>query len=160
MIKWNGRFLQGKSFQEVYDIIAKSRQEPQVELVVSRNLSTTTGPPTMPAGPTPPTPMASRRIVAQTQWRQKHPDTIPGPHHKGDYALLAPVRHPPSFVQPSPLPDLLYLVYTLSQDTSPAPSPRSFSEFLLCLSVFFGIPTPHRHRLPRSVDPSSTEIER
>ncbi|XP_076685266.1 rab3 interacting molecule isoform X5 [Andrena cerasifolii] len=83
VIKWNGRFLQGKSFQEVYDIIAKSRQEPQVELVVSRNLSTTTGPPTMPAGPTPPTPMASRRMAAQTQWRQKHPDTIPGPHHKG-----------------------------------------------------------------------------
>nr|XP_033203144.1 regulating synaptic membrane exocytosis protein 2 isoform X7 [Bombus vancouverensis nearcticus] len=90
VIKWNGRSLQGKSFREVYDIIAESRQEPQVELVVSRNLSSTTGPVTMPAGLTPTAPMPSRKIAAQIQWRQKHPETISGPqqpHHK-DYMIF------------------------------------------------------------------------
>ncbi|XP_014476983.1 PREDICTED: regulating synaptic membrane exocytosis protein 2 isoform X2 [Dinoponera quadriceps] len=88
VIKWNGRSLQGKSFDVVSEIIRESRMEPQVELVVSRNLSsTTTG--AMPAGPGPSTPMASRRIVAQSQWRQKH-ETISGPqqpHHK-DYMIF------------------------------------------------------------------------
>lgn len=87
VIKWNGRSLQGKSFGEVYDIIAESRQDPQVELVVSRNISSATGP-MASAGPVPA--MAVRK-TAQTQWRQKHPETISGPqHHKGDYALRAP----------------------------------------------------------------------
>ncbi|XP_039295494.1 regulating synaptic membrane exocytosis protein 2 isoform X2 [Nilaparvata lugens] len=36
VIEWNGRSLQGKSYQEVCDIIAESKQEPQVELIVSR----------------------------------------------------------------------------------------------------------------------------
>lgn len=31
--------MQGKTFEEVYDIISESRQEPQVELIVSRQLS-------------------------------------------------------------------------------------------------------------------------
>ncbi|KAK7081548.1 Rab GTPase binding, partial [Halocaridina rubra] len=39
VLEWNGRSLQGKSFEEVYDIITESRQEPQVELIVSRLLS-------------------------------------------------------------------------------------------------------------------------
>lgn len=84
VIEWNGRSLQGKSFREVYDVIAESREEPQIELVVERKLSTGV----LPAGPGPSTPMASRRIVAQSQWRQRH-ETISGPqqpHHKGDYA--------------------------------------------------------------------------
>ncbi|XP_073971839.1 rab3 interacting molecule isoform X4 [Rhodnius prolixus] len=38
VLEWNGRSLKGKSFQEVYDIIAESKQEPQVELIVSRAL--------------------------------------------------------------------------------------------------------------------------
>ncbi|XP_075236825.1 rab3 interacting molecule isoform X2 [Lycorma delicatula] len=38
VLEWNGNPLQGKSFQEVYDIIAESKQEPQVELVVSRTI--------------------------------------------------------------------------------------------------------------------------
>lgn len=88
VIMWNGRSLQGKSFQEVYDIIAESRLEPQIELVVERKLSSTaTGLPLSEPGPS--TSMASRRMVAQSQWRQKH-ETISGPqqpHHKGDYAL-------------------------------------------------------------------------
>lgn len=84
VIAWNGRSLQGKSFREVYDIIAESRLEPQIELIVERKLSTMG---MAPAGPGPSTPMSSRRIVAQSQWRQKH-ETISGPptpHHKGDY---------------------------------------------------------------------------
>lgn len=88
VIKWNGRSLQGKSFGEVYDIIAESRQDPQVELVVSRNISSTAGP-MATGGPMTGGPMAVRK-TAQTQWRQKHPETISGPqHHKGDYALRA-----------------------------------------------------------------------
>ncbi|XP_037082071.1 regulating synaptic membrane exocytosis protein 2-like [Pollicipes pollicipes] len=39
VIEWNGRSLQGKTFEEVYDIIAESRQEPQVELIVYRSLA-------------------------------------------------------------------------------------------------------------------------
>ncbi|XP_076548355.1 rab3 interacting molecule isoform X1 [Osmia lignaria lignaria] len=115
VIKWNGRSLQGKSFREVCDIIAESRQEPQVELIVSRNLSPTSGPVTMPAGPTPTTPMASRRIAAQTQWRQKHPESISGPqqpHHKGLkkcilWELYDARREKPSVLVTSPgSPDL------------------------------------------------------
>lgn len=36
MLEWNGRSLQGKSAEDVYDIIAESKQDVQVELVVSR----------------------------------------------------------------------------------------------------------------------------
>lgn len=36
VLEWNGRSLEGKSFQEVSDIIAESKHEPQVELIVSR----------------------------------------------------------------------------------------------------------------------------
>lgn len=39
VLEWNGRVLQGKTYEEVYDIIAESRHEPQVELIVSRQLS-------------------------------------------------------------------------------------------------------------------------
>ncbi|XP_050294946.1 regulating synaptic membrane exocytosis protein 2 isoform X2 [Anthonomus grandis grandis] len=50
VIEWNGRVLQGKSYQEVADIIAESKQEANVELIVSR-------------------PMVNRRIAKAT-WRQ------------------------------------------------------------------------------------------
>ncbi|KAJ8965178.1 hypothetical protein NQ314_004321 [Rhamnusium bicolor] len=50
VIEWNGRSLQGKTYQEVADIIAESKQEANVELIVSRS-------------------MGSRR-VAQANWRQ------------------------------------------------------------------------------------------
>ncbi|XP_044906002.1 regulating synaptic membrane exocytosis protein 2 isoform X35 [Felis catus] len=36
VLEWNGRFLQGATFEEVYNIILESKPEPQVELVVSR----------------------------------------------------------------------------------------------------------------------------
>ncbi|XP_050446670.1 regulating synaptic membrane exocytosis protein 2 [Cataglyphis hispanica] len=110
VIAWNGRSLQGKSFREVYDIITESRLEPQIELVVERKL-TTTG--MTPAGPGPSTPMASRRVVAQSQWRQKH-ETISGsqPHHKGLkkcilWELYDARREKPSVLVTSPgSPDL------------------------------------------------------
>ncbi|XP_068215845.1 regulating synaptic membrane exocytosis protein 2-like [Palaemon carinicauda] len=38
VMEWNGRSLQNKSYEEVYDIITESRQEPQVEIFVSRVL--------------------------------------------------------------------------------------------------------------------------
>ncbi|KAK4880315.1 hypothetical protein RN001_008461 [Aquatica leii] len=50
VIEWNGRLLQGKSYQEVSDIIAESKHEANVELIVSRS-------------------MCSRR-AAQATWRQ------------------------------------------------------------------------------------------
>ncbi|XP_044599758.1 regulating synaptic membrane exocytosis protein 2 isoform X26 [Equus asinus] len=36
VLEWNGRPLQGATFEEVYNIILESKPEPQVELVVSR----------------------------------------------------------------------------------------------------------------------------
>lgn len=38
VLEWNGRSLQGLTFEETYDIMAESRQEPQVELIVCRHL--------------------------------------------------------------------------------------------------------------------------
>lgn len=50
VIEWNGRPLQGKSYQEVAEIIAESKHEINVELIVSRS-------------------MGSRR-AAQVVWKQ------------------------------------------------------------------------------------------
>lgn len=36
VLEWNGRVLQGATFNEVYNIILESKAEAQVELVVSR----------------------------------------------------------------------------------------------------------------------------
>ncbi|XP_054722052.1 regulating synaptic membrane exocytosis protein 1-like [Uloborus diversus] len=38
ILEWNGRLLQNKSYEEVYDIVAESRQDTQVELIVTRLL--------------------------------------------------------------------------------------------------------------------------
>ena len=38
VVEWNGRSLQGATFEEVYDIILESKQEPQVELIVHRSV--------------------------------------------------------------------------------------------------------------------------
>ncbi|XP_043476494.1 regulating synaptic membrane exocytosis protein 2 [Leptopilina heterotoma] len=101
VIEWNGRCLQGKSFQEVYDIIAASRQEPQVELVVSRNLLSSTTLPGRSTTASTTTPVASRRAVAQSQWRQKHECTgvTQQPHHKELYDTR---REKPSVLVTSP----------------------------------------------------------
>ncbi|XP_024941187.1 regulating synaptic membrane exocytosis protein 2 isoform X18 [Cephus cinctus] len=104
VIEWNGRSLQGKSFQEVYDIIAESRQEPRVELIVSRNL---TGSSTVHIAAPASTidtvaPAAARRLTAaQTQWRQKHEPigTTQQLHHKELYDAR---REKPSVLVTSP----------------------------------------------------------
>ncbi len=36
VVEWNGRNLCGLSYDDVYDIIFESKQEPQVELIVHR----------------------------------------------------------------------------------------------------------------------------
>ncbi|XP_031785007.1 regulating synaptic membrane exocytosis protein 2 isoform X4 [Nasonia vitripennis] len=108
VLEWNGCILQGKSFQEVSDIIAMSRSEPQVELVVSRDLNATSdgglpvkqittpqlpmiplghpgqiGPQTGPGSPGGGA-LTPRRVATQSQWRQKHEITLPQQsHHKG-----------------------------------------------------------------------------
>uniref|UniRef100_A0A674NHB3 Regulating synaptic membrane exocytosis 2 n=1 Tax=Takifugu rubripes TaxID=31033 RepID=A0A674NHB3_TAKRU len=38
VLEWNGKLLQGATFKEVYNIILESKPEPQVELVVSRDI--------------------------------------------------------------------------------------------------------------------------
>lgn len=38
VLEWNGRVLQGATFNQVYNIILESKAEPQVELLVSRLL--------------------------------------------------------------------------------------------------------------------------
>ncbi|XP_024941171.1 regulating synaptic membrane exocytosis protein 2 isoform X4 [Cephus cinctus] len=108
VIEWNGRSLQGKSFQEVYDIIAESRQEPRVELIVSRNL---TGSSTVHIAAPASTidtvaPAAARRLTAaQTQWRQKHEPigTTQQLHHKAIVTELYDARREkPSVLVTSP----------------------------------------------------------
>lgn len=44
LLEWNGHSLVGKTYDEVHDVIADSRHEPQVELRVSRASLTPTGP--------------------------------------------------------------------------------------------------------------------
>lgn len=53
VIEWNGQSLCGRSAQEVHNIIADSKHDLQVELIVSRVIA------------------ASRR-AAQVSWRQSH----------------------------------------------------------------------------------------
>lgn len=38
VLEWNGRPLQQLSYQDVHDIIAESKQETQVELIVLRKI--------------------------------------------------------------------------------------------------------------------------
>ncbi|KAI8764624.1 regulating synaptic membrane exocytosis protein 2 isoform X3, partial [Biomphalaria glabrata] len=47
VVEWNGRSLQGATFEEVYDIILESKQEPQVELIVHRNVKHGETPPSV-----------------------------------------------------------------------------------------------------------------
>lgn len=68
MIEWNGRSLQGKSTQEVCDVIEESRHESQIELIVSR-------------------PLSVNRKAAQTSWRQSHSPIRPY-LHKGSTHLI------------------------------------------------------------------------
>ncbi|XP_041361301.1 regulating synaptic membrane exocytosis protein 2-like isoform X3 [Gigantopelta aegis] len=45
VVEWNGRSLQGATYEEVYEIILESKQEPQVELIVHRSTETGEVPP-------------------------------------------------------------------------------------------------------------------
>lgn len=56
LIEWNGQSLSGRSAQEVHDMVADSKHDLQVELIVSRVIA------------------ASRR-AAQVSWRQSHSPT-------------------------------------------------------------------------------------
>ncbi|XP_011501692.1 PREDICTED: regulating synaptic membrane exocytosis protein 1 [Ceratosolen solmsi marchali] len=127
VLQWNNRPLQGKSFQDVSDVIAMSRNEGQVELVVSRNLTASTsalsimGDKTstghqqdMSSTPDFGSPnssgsglahMPTSRYSAQAQWRQKHDATLPQqPHHKELYDVRS---NKPSVLVTSPgSPDL------------------------------------------------------
>lgn len=38
VIEWNGRSFRQKNYQDVHDIIAESKQEPHVELIVLRRI--------------------------------------------------------------------------------------------------------------------------
>ncbi|XP_023318218.1 regulating synaptic membrane exocytosis protein 2, partial [Trichogramma pretiosum] len=91
VLEWNGHSLQGKSFQEVSDIIAMTRAEPQVELVVARDTSKQSLATMMGGGGGPVvqqqqhdpnaaslTPTAARRFAAQAQWRPKYGSGIIG----------------------------------------------------------------------------------
>lgn len=49
VLEWNGRSLEGSTFEEAYDIMAESRQEPQVELIVCRHLRRVPMPSPVPA---------------------------------------------------------------------------------------------------------------
>lgn len=43
VLEWNNRSLIGKTYDEVHDVIAESRHEPQVELRVSRTITSSAG---------------------------------------------------------------------------------------------------------------------
>lgn len=62
VIEWNGQSLYGRGAQEVHDIIADSKHDLQVELIVSRVI-------------------AANRQAAQDSWRQSHSPTRL--HHAG-----------------------------------------------------------------------------
>lgn len=73
VLQWNGVPLQGKSADEVYNIIAESKQDTQVELVVSRSIS-------------------SNRRAAQASWRS----------HKEVYTEVSGGQDKPSVLVTSP----------------------------------------------------------
>lgn len=90
VIEWNGHCLQGKSAQDVSNIIAESRDEAQVELIVSRHLAGNTSNIMMTDMTTSTMSSMPRRISVQSQWRQTHePMPIPQqPHHRGKLILI------------------------------------------------------------------------
>ncbi len=63
VIEWNGRPLHGLTSDDVYDIVADSRQESQVELIVSRLIA------------------ATNRRAVQSSWIHSHSPTRL--YHKG-----------------------------------------------------------------------------
>lgn len=72
VLEWNGYPLQGRTFEEVYDIICESRADHEVEIVVSRPISDVGRPGASinPSGPPPPPPSSSAHgQLSQSQQR-------------------------------------------------------------------------------------------
>ena len=68
VLEWNGYPLQGRTFEEVYDIICESRADHEVEIVVSRPISDVGRPGASinPSGaPPPPPPLSSSQAHGQ-----------------------------------------------------------------------------------------------
>jgi hypothetical protein len=89
VLEWNGRSLQGKTFEEVSEVIAESKQEPQVELMVTRLINdptsaTTTSSAQIHQQPLAPSRRSSGRMVPQQPGQAgaavRHPQT---PTYKG-----------------------------------------------------------------------------
>ena len=86
VLEWNGKSLKGKTYEEVHDIIAESKQDAQVELLISR--------PTNKRVPlqTYPSLMTAEFISQQNRIGRRHTDVIPGLESRAnplDYGLFA-----------------------------------------------------------------------
>ena len=79
VLEWNGRSLQGKTYEEVYDIIAESKQEPQVELIVSR----TTQKVPLVSNPKTNLLMKEGLLLSQNRIGRRHTDVMPQPFRTG-----------------------------------------------------------------------------
>lgn len=75
VIEWNGRPLHNRTAQDVYDIIADSRTDPQVELIVSRPIT------------------AVNRKTVQESWRQSHSPTRVQAQRRGSCNINVELIH-------------------------------------------------------------------
>ena len=81
VVEWNGRSLQGKTYEEVYDIIAESKQEPQVELIVSRLTQK------IPLASNPTSILKDNTLIPSNRIGRRHTDVMtvgPQPLHYGN----------------------------------------------------------------------------
>lgn len=81
MIEWNGQPLKGKSFQEVYEIIAESKMDPQVQMVISRSAHSVTSLPSPHSGMIPTTQGTTETTPTigtgrSRNWHQRHHSVI------------------------------------------------------------------------------------
>lgn len=100
VLEWNGRSLQGLTFEETYDIMAESRQEPQVELIVCRHL------------------------------RQRLPLTSPVPSGPNQQVIQGPVdprSGTPGLPPPPPAPSMSVSAAAVQSVTRPSPIPPPLS---------------------------------
>ena len=80
VLEWNGISLTGRTYEDVRDIIAASRQDPSIELVVSRDVTDQS---------------RSRRLVGGDQagggmWEHAGPHQRPGKCHAPLYHVVIP----------------------------------------------------------------------
>lgn len=71
VLEWNGLSLKGKTYEEVHDIIAESRQNPQVELLISRLINKK-----LPLV-SHPSVMSRDEFIQQNRIGRRHTDVIP-----------------------------------------------------------------------------------